>query len=145
MKRFSVAVLLCVALALPMHSVSAMSGRELLSLCKSTNAFKRGFCSGAIQGFFEGHFRGRIVGAVNGAMWYANRFKADKNTIMILSPSQTDELVEEEIPYCPPKHTTASQVVTVGVEYLANHPNSRYKKVDELLPAAFEQAWPCKE
>ena len=99
---------------------------------------------GAVEGVFGGYQHGVISGAAGGAFWHANMGRP-KNTIILPPLGKMDELIEFVMPYCPPEYTTHQQVVSVGIEYLANHPKRRDENIAELLPDAFEEAWPCKE
>jgi hypothetical protein len=94
-----------------------LSGNQFLTRCQSELFFSQGMCIGYLTGISDG-------------LALVNTFTKGTKNIWA--------------PICMPEKVPVSQLRSVILKYLKDHPERRHEGITILVTDAMRKAWPCK-
>jgi Rap1a immunity proteins len=134
LKTFALAVLLMLQLSAGVYGQTEnyfVTGNQFVTKCRDdSNRIDFNYCLGIIDGFTKGaeEFSNRAVGIVDGTQPTRN---------------QLDRYFKF-LGYCFPRHVRNDQLLKVAVKYMDDHPERLHERIEILLHAAFQKAFPCE-
>jgi hypothetical protein len=126
MKKISVLVLGTTVLLANAPAKADWTGTEMLPHCTVGEQLVTGASKGKGMDAEDGLMAGMCMGAITGIKLLANM--ATKNT---------------DHPVCVPSDVTDKQALSVVVQHLRSHPETRENRLVDLVMDALVSTWPC--
>jgi hypothetical protein len=126
MKKISVLVLGTTVLLSNAAAKADWTGTEMLPHCIAGEQLVTGVSKGKGMDAEDGLLAGMCMGAITGVKFLANM--ATKNT---------------DHPVCVPNDVTDKRALSVVVQHLNSHPETRENRLVDLVMDALVSTWPC--
>lgn len=109
-----------------------MNGGTLLSICTNGDALQKGYCIGYVVGFREG----RTLD------WYvAHQPEPHAEDAMTYD---ADEISTRPADPCVPPRLPHHQMRDVVIDYILDHPETRYESAGSIIAESLRVAFPCE-